>query len=140
VAKAEKTDDRVTKLICLVARIWSVPIIACALAMFAGSIANWVTTGKADPHAAEDYPFIENLPPIFMFLAILGSGIAWWRERLGGIINLVFCLMTLPVLLIHWPVTQDPRFVFPYILLLITAFPGALFLTCWWRSRNGRVR
>lgn len=134
--KIKKTSDRITKWIRRIARILSVPIIAYALMMLIGYTVNWITTGKADPYAVEDYPFIENLPPVFMFLAILGLTIAWRFEKFGGIMNLIFCLLTLPILLIHWPITQDPRFVIPYILLITIAFPGVLFLVYWWRSRK----
>jgi hypothetical protein len=134
--KLKKTSNRITKWIRWIARIWSAPIIAYALMMVIGYTVNWVTTGVADPYAVEDYPFIENLPPIFMFLAILGLGIAWRWEKLGGIINLLFCLATLPILIIHWPITQDPRYIVPYILLVIVAFPGILFLISWRRSRK----
>ena len=119
-----------------IARVWSVPVIAYALIMFISYTMNWITTGKADLYAAKEYLFIEKLPPIFMFLAILGLGIAWRRERLGGIINLTFCLLVLPILLIHWPITQDPRFIIPYVLLMIVVFPGILFLVHWHRSRK----
>ena len=135
-ASTKLAGDRVTKRIRWIARIWGTVIVAYALLMLIGYAWNWMTTGKADPHAVVDYPFIENLPPIFMFLAILGLGIAWRWERSGGIINLIFCLATIPIFLIHWPVTQDSRFVIPYILLIIIAFPGILFLVCWWRSRK----
>lgn len=130
------TGDRATKRIRWIARIWGTVLVAYALLMLIGYAWNWMTTGKADPHAVVDYPFIENLPPIFMFLAILGLGIAWRWERAGGIINLIFCLATIPIFLIRWPITQDPRFVIPYILLIIIAFPGILFLVCWWRSER----
>jgi len=119
-----------------IARIWSAVIIAFALLMVIGYSINWLTTGTADPHAEEDYPFIENLPPIFMFLAIMGLGIGWPWEKIGGIITLCFCLATIPILLIHWPITQDSRFVMPYILLMIIAFPGILFLLCWRRKNR----
>ncbi len=130
------TGDRATKRIRWTARIWSAIIIAYAMLFLIGSIGSLVTTGEADPHAEDDYPFIENIPPIFMFLAIVGLGIAWRWEKIGGIINLGFCLATLPILLIHWPIIQDPRFAAPYILLVIVAFPGLLFLACWRRSRK----
>ena len=99
-----------------------------------------MTTGEADPHAAEDYPPIENLPPLLMFVAALGSGIAWRWEGLGGAITIVSQLVTLPVLLIHWPITHDfPRYVVaPYGTWMIVAIPGILFLVCWWRSRELR--
>ena len=131
-----KTSGRMTNWTRWIARIWSVPIIAYALMMLIGYTVNWVTTGKADPYAVEDYPFIENLPPIFMFLAVLGLGIAWRWERLGGIINLIFCLGTFLVLLIHWPITKDSRFIVPYVLLMIIALPGILFLVYWCRSKK----
>lgn len=134
--KSKKTSDRTTKWIRWIARIWSVPVIAYALIILIGYMVNWMTTGVADPYAVENYPFIENLPPIFMFLAILGLGIAWRFERLGGVINLVFCVAILPILLIHWPITQDSRYVIPYILSAIVAFPGILFLVNSWQFRK----
>ena len=110
-----------TKWIRTVARILSAPIIVYALLMFTGYAWSWITTGTADPHAVEDYPFIENIPPIFMFLAIIGLAIAWKWEKSGGIINLIFCFATLPMLLFLQPVTQDFRYLIPYILLIIVA-------------------
>ena len=135
----KETSDRITIWIRWIARIWSIPLITYALIMFIGYAVNWVTTGKADPYAVEDYPFIENLPPVFMFLAVLGLGIAWRWHRLGGIINLIFCLAILPILIIRWPIIQDSRNIVPYILLVIIAFPGILFLVYWWRSRNSKI-
>ena len=132
-------SDRVTKSIRWIARIWSIPIIVYALVLIVGYTVNWITTGVADPYAVEGYPFIENLPPIFMLLAILGLGIAWRKEKLGGIINLFFCcLAIIPILLIHWPITQNIYNIIPYILLIIIALPGILFLMYWWRSK-GRI-
>ncbi|MCK4543640.1 MAG: hypothetical protein KAU17_15520 [Spirochaetales bacterium] len=55
--------------------------------MLIGYAWSWVTTGVADPHTVEDYPLIEALPPIFMFLGVLGLGLAWRWERLGGTIS-----------------------------------------------------
>ena len=131
-----KNNDSITKWIRRIARIWSVPIIAYALLLFIGYTINWITTGKADPYASENYPFIENLPPLFMFFAILGSGLAWKKEKWGSIINLVFCLATLPILLIHWPMNENFFYIIPYILLAIIAVPGILFLACWWRDQR----
>jgi hypothetical protein len=97
-----------------------------------------VTTGVADPHAAEDYPPIENLPPLFALLCALGLGIAWRWEGLGGAITVIFSLATLPVLLIHWPIADGfPRYlVAPYGTWAVIAIPGVLFLTVWWRTRH----
>jgi hypothetical protein len=105
--------------------------------MLTGYAWNWVTTGVADPHAVEDYPPIEALPPIVMFLSVLGLGVAWRWERLGGAMTLVFQLAVLSLLLIQIPITRDfPRSVFPYLMSLIVAVPGGLFLVCWWRSKE----
>jgi phosphate starvation-inducible membrane PsiE len=134
--KSEKTSNKTTKRIRWIARIWSIPVIAYALVMIIGYTVSWITTGVADPHAVENYPFIENLPPMFMFLAIVGLGIAWFKEKLGGIINLFFCLVTIPILIIHWPIIQNPNNIAPYILTIIVAFPGILFLVYWHRSKK----
>jgi len=125
--KSEKTSDKTTRRIRWIARIWSIPIFAFALVMIIGYAVNWITTGVADPYAVENYPFIENLPPIFMLLAIIGLGIAWFKEKLGGIINLFFCLVTIPSNIV------------PYITTIIIAFPGILFLVYWQRSKKREI-
>ena len=135
-AKENDNRDRVTKWMRWIARIWSIPIIVYALLMVAGYAWSWVTTGVADPHAVEDYPPTEVLPPIFMLLSILGLGIAWRWERLGGTIAIAFQFAVVALLLIQRPITQDfPRFVIPYLLVIIIAIPGVLFLVCWQRSK-----
>ena len=101
------TDDRVTKWIRRIARIWSSPIIVYSLLMLAGYAWNWVTIGKADPYAVEGYHLVEALPPILTFLGVLGLGIAWRWEGLGGAITLVFQLVALLLLLIQRPITHD---------------------------------
>ena len=137
-ANVNEADNKTTKWIRWIARIWGALIFGIALLMLIGYTWNWVTTGKADPHAVEGYPAIENLPPLFMLLSALGLGIAWRWEGLGGAITVVFQLATLPLLLIHWPITQDfPRYlVAPYGTWMIIAIPGVLFLMCWQRSRK----
>lgn len=136
-ANVNDTDDRKTKLIRRIARIWSVPIILYSLMLLIGYAWNWLTIGKADPYAVEGYPFIEALPPILMFLGVLGLAIAWRWERLGGVINLVFLLGVLVLLLITRPLTDDfSRFVIPYLMTIVIAIPGILFLVCWRRSRE----
>ena len=129
------TSDRITKRIRLIARIVSAPIIVYALLMMIGYTVSWITTGTADPYAVEDYPFTENIPPILMFLAIVGLGIAWRSEKVGGTINLLFCALTLIV----FPFTRDTldfRSIMPMILVLIIAIPGVLFVVCWRRSEK----
>ena len=138
-ANTKYANDRATKRIRWIGRIWSIVIIGIALLFLIGYAWNWVTTGKADPYAVEDYPPIENLPPLLMLLSVLGLGIAWRWEGLGGAITVVFQLAMLPLLLIHWPITQDSRFVAPYLILMTIATPGILFLVCWWRSRKRAI-
>lgn len=124
-----------------IARIWGVVIVALALFVLIGYAWNWVTTGRADPYAAEDYAPIENLPPLFGLLSVIGLGIAWRWEGLGGAIAVIFNLAMLAVLLIHWPITHDfPRYlVAPYGVWLAIAIPGMLFLMCWWRSKKRAI-
>jgi len=138
--KGNDSRNRVTKWIRWIARIWSFPIIVYALLMFVGYAWNWVTIGVADPHVVEDLPFIEALPPIFMFLSVLGLGIAWHWERMGGTIAIVFELVVLSLLLFDRPISDDfPRSAAPYLMSMIVGIPGILFLVCWWRSREGTI-
>jgi hypothetical protein len=140
VTKDDSSRKRVTKWIRWVARIWSLPIILYALIMLVGYSWSWITTGVADPHAVEDYPPTEALPPIFMFLSILGLGVAWRWERLGGTMALVFLVAVLSLLFIQSPIARDfPRSAFPYLLSLVVAIPGVLFLVCGWRSRKRAI-
>ena len=88
----QKSSDKITKRIRLIARILTTFFTAYAIMMMIGYLISWVTTGTADPYAVEDYPFIENLPPIFMLLAIIGLGIGWRYAKLGGLINIIFCI------------------------------------------------
>jgi len=130
-AKTKYTGDRTTKWIRWIARIWSTVIIAFALLTLIGYAWNWVTTGKADPYALENYPRVENLIPITLGLSFLGLGIAWRWERLGGAIAIVFQLATLAVH--YWLLSPRP---YPYPLTIAIMTPGILFLVCWWRSRK----
>jgi len=131
------TGDCITRWIRWIARIWSFPIIAYSLIMLAGYTWNWVTIGKADPYAVEGYPFVEVLPPIFTFLSVLGLGIAWSWEGLGGAITLVFNIATFLLLLIQRPITHEfSRLAIPYIISTVIVIPGILFMVCWWRSKK----
>ena len=126
--------DRVTRWMRWIARIWGTVVLGVVLLVLAGYTTNWVRTGVADPHAAEEYPFAENLPPLFILLSAIGLGIAWRWEGWGGAVAVLFQLAALPVLLIHWPLTEGMRNVVPYLVSLVVAIPGILSLVCWWRS------
>ena len=136
-AKENDSRGRVTKRIRWIARIWSLPLIAGALLILVGYAWSWVTTGSVtDPHAVEDYPRTEALAPLFMFLGVLGLGVAWRWERLGGTITVVCQLAVLSLLLVQSLLTRDfPGSAIPYLLSMIVAIPGVLFLVCWWRSK-----
>ncbi|GAB4312330.1 MAG: hypothetical protein Kow00127_02760 [Bacteroidales bacterium] len=123
-----------------VARVWSIVIILMAVTIVAGALINLVTTGSADPNSVPGYPFIENLPVIFLFAGSTGLAIAWRNERLGGMITVISQLLTLPVLIIHWPITRDTLqyLVAPYGLSAAVVVPGILFLICYAREKKLR--
>lgn len=130
------TDELATTRIRWIARIWSIPVIVFSLIMFAGFAWNWFTTGTADPNAVKGFPLTEALPPILLFISILGLIIAWRWENWGGGINLVFTAVTLVVLLMQSPITDNfPSSGIPYLLSMVVVLPGILFLMCWRRSR-----
>ena len=114
-----------------IARIWSIVIIVFTLIMLIGYAVNWVKTGTADPYAMKDYPAIENLIPLTLILSVLGLGLAWRWEGLGGVINIGFYLANLAV---HfWMISPRP---YPYPIAIALLTPGILFLVCWWKSRK----
>jgi len=131
ITNTEYAGNRATKWIRWIARIWGTVIITFALLMLIGYAWNWVTIGKADPYVVEDYPPIENLIPITLGLSVLGLGIAWRWEGLGGVITIVFQLVTLAVH--HLLLSPRP---YPYPLTIIITTPGILFLVYRWRSRR----
>ncbi|MBU0613071.1 hypothetical protein KKB10_03560 [Patescibacteria group bacterium] len=133
-AENSSYSNNLSKRIRLIARIWSAPIIIYALLMLIGYGVDWITIGTADPYTVENYPFIENVPPILMFLAIVGLAIAWRFEKIGAGTNLLFCALTL----IIFPFTIDTlefRSMVPVVLMIIIAIPGVLFLIHWRRER-----
>lgn len=133
-----RSRDWTTKRMRWVARIWSLPLIAGALVLAIGWTWSWVT-GATDPHRVEGNPPTEALAPIFLVVSVVGLGMAWRWERVGGVIAALFQLAALVALLIHRPLIRDfpsMAVVGPYLLWLIVTVPGALFLICWWRTRQ----
>lgn len=117
------------KWIRITARIWSAPIILYTLLMAAGYTWNWLSTGVADPYAVEGTSFVEALPPILMFISVLGLALAWRWEKFGGVFSLVFTAGVIIVLLIQRPLSDElSRILIPYSMSLIILIPGILFL------------
>jgi len=118
--------DRTTKWIRRIARAWSIVILTITLVMI---IAHLVV-----PEPSEvDYPPIENLLVLMMCLSVLGLGIAWRWEGLGGAISVGFFLAHLAM---YWVIRQK---FFPLKALAILSpvlITGVLFLVCWWRTRS----
>jgi hypothetical protein len=99
--------------------------------LFIGYTWSWVTTGVADPYAVEEVPLVETLQPILLFISIIGLGIAWRWEKTGTVISLIFLLTTLVLLVIQRPITFDFSLaMLPYMLTIVVAIPGVLFLVC----------
>jgi len=121
------------------ARIWGTLVLIVALFIFIGFVSQFFGAGTTDPYAEEEYPFIENIPPLLMFISALGLGLAWRWERWGGAVAVLFQLVNLPILFIHWPLAGNiPRYlVAPYGLAVVVAVPGLLFLIY---ARQARIR
>ena len=79
---------------------------------------NWVKTGTVDPHAIKDYPAIENMIPLTLILSVLGLGLAWRWEGLGGAINIGLYLASVAV---HfWIIYPRP---YPYLIAIALPHP-----------------
>jgi len=120
-----------TKRLRLIARIWSAVIIGITLLIFIGYIGNYFTTGQMDPNAVEDYPPIENIPPLLNLFSAISLALAWKWEKIGGIITIILQLILLPIYLIHWPLSENIRYLIaPYGMFLVVIIPGILFFVC----------
>ena len=107
-----------------VARIWSIIIFILALIILIGEL--------VFPHTGEDYPPIENLLPILMFLSVASLGLAWKRELLGGVLNILFFLANY---ILYWVINARPFPLKGLAPLSLAVVPGILFVISWWRSR-----
>jgi hypothetical protein len=135
--KTHETKDQATRWLRWTARIWSAPLIVFAVMMLVGYAWNWATLGTPDPYVVEGTSLIEALPPIFMFLSVLGLAFAWRWEGWGAAIALGFQLATIVSLLVQGPNTDDPlRASIPYLMVLVIVIPAVLFLVSWRRARN----
>jgi len=123
---ANESADLSVKWMRRIARVLSLLIIGIALVMLVGHLV-------APEPMEEDYPPIENLLPLIMLLSVLGLGLAWRREGLGGAISLGFFALHLAL---FWAIRGK---FFP-LGALLTFSPliicGVLFVACWWISRR----
>jgi len=126
-----------TKRLRLIVRIWSAVVIGITLLIFIGYIGNYFTTGQMDPNAVEDYPPIENIPPLLNLFSAFSLAMAWKWEKIGGIITIILQLILLPIYIIHWPLSENIRYLIaPYGMFLIVIIPGILFLVCSRREKS----
>jgi hypothetical protein len=122
---ANESADLSVKWMRRIARLLSLLIIGFALVMLVGHLV------VPEP-VEEDYPPIENLLPLIMLLSVVGLGLAWRWEGLGGALSLGFFAVHLAL---FWAIRGH---FFP-VPMLLTFSPlvicAALFVACWWRSR-----
>ena len=121
----QTSKDPPTAAIKKVARIWSIVIIVFGLLILIGEVVS--------PHTEADYPWVENLMPISMFLSVLSLGLAWRWELLGGALNIGFYVVNL---LLYWAVNGEFLHLAVVLILGLAIVPGILFLVCWWLSRQ----
>ena len=125
-ARTGDSDDRMTKWMRWVARVWSIAVIGITLVMIIGHVL------LPEP-SATDYPPIENLLPLLMCLSVVGLGVAWRWESLGGAINVGFFLANLGM---YWAIRGKLMPLSGAVVLSLALVPGILFLACWWRTRS----
>lgn len=104
-----------------IARIWSGVIIGLGLVTLVSEIIE-AQTVELDP-----YPWFENLIPVTLFLSIVGLGIAWKYEGIGGAMVVGFAIANL-LLYIATGRTQVGAVI---MILTPVVIPGLLFLACW---------
>lgn len=119
-----KDKKRLATTLRVTAKIWSILIIAFLLFMLVGEV--------VFPHEGEGFLNITEIIAMvfFPFGVVVGMGISWKWERIGGIITIisliVFCLLIL-----------IPRRAFGGIpVFLLLAGPGFLFLISSFLSPN----
>jgi len=125
-----------TKRLRLIARIWSAIIIGTTLFILIGNIVETFNPGQIDPNIVEDYPPIENIPPLFNLFSAISLALAWKWEKIGGIITIILQLILLPIYFIHWPLSENIYYLIaPYGMFLVVIVPGILFFICSRRSK-----
>ena len=121
----QTSKDTPTAAIKKVARVWSIVIIVLALLILVVEVVS--------PPTETDYPWVENLMPISMFLSVFSLGLAWRWELLGGALNVGFYVVNF---IIYWAVNGEFLHLTALLILGLAIVPGILFLVCWWLSRK----
>lgn len=134
-ADSKKIVDHYIIIIRWIAKIWSGLVILIAIFIIITFLWNLIITGKPDPYSIGEYPTVENLIPVSLFLSILGLVVSFRWEGLGGAITVFFQLATF--LIHHLLLSPRP---YPYILTVIIITPGILYIFCWWKTRNKKLQ
>ncbi|TYB96411.1 MAG: hypothetical protein FXF54_03230 [Kosmotoga sp.] len=134
--ESKKAGQNKSRLL-LIARIWSAFVIVIGLFIFSGSVIDLFSAGTTDPNAVENYPFIENLPPIFSFVSAIGLVLAWKWKLTGGLIAVCLCIVNFVIYFIHWPLTENFNYLIaPYGINLFIMIPGIMFIVLWRRQNQ----
>ena len=119
-------NEKWTRVLRKIARIWSGVIISLGILMFIAEIIESQTM-ELDP-----YPWFENLIPVTLGLAVVGLTLAWKYEAIGGGMAVGFSLVNL----LLYIATGRERVGAVALILTPVVIPGILFLICWRRSRD----
>jgi len=81
---------------------------------------------------------LENIPqdiliPVFLFISLVGLGIAWRWEGWGALVNIGFYLAVLPL---YWLLHQEWLHLSIMVGLSPLILPGVLFLIAWLLSKR----
>ena len=119
-------NEKWTRILRKIARIWSGVIISLGILMFIAEII------ESQTMVLDPYPWFENLIPVTLGLAVVGLALAWKYEGIGGGMAVGFSLVNL----LLYIATGRERVGAVALILTPVVIPGILFLICWRRSRE----
>lgn len=115
-----------TTLLCRIARISSVVLIAFTLVMVVGHLI-------APEPVQVDYDPIENILPVIMSLSVFALALAWRWEGVGGALSLALFVL---VIILDWIIRGSFFPLRGLLVLLPVPATALLFLYYWYRSRS----
>ena len=124
----QSKSDRLTRVLRIIARIWSLVIIAIGMLILAGEVYGAVTGTQIE---SPPYPWWENLIPLTLGISILGLAIAWRWEGIGAAVNIGFVALNLVLYIL----TGRGEVVTVMLILAPVVIPGLMFLVLWYRDR-----